>query len=258
MKLEAGKTVIGLAFVTDEDKLNSTDFTVYYGNALEPMINNRVLHLKERDYRAMLKAFLDGKQLDQNVFWIEEGGREYDIPTEKEVRAASLEMLNREAQMLKSLGQDQQQKETDNDSVTYVPGSIQASNPELEKKVDALIDEMELKNNTRYRRFKIATIALAVVSVLSLAASGYMFYRMKQGIVPEGMTQISINGTTYDVPLADINVEDGESKILLYGFTTSKKEGKIEQSAVPLGEFKLELPKNGAGTAEPRWVPVEE
>ena len=103
MKLEAGKTVIGLAFVTDEDKLNSTDFTVYYGNALEPMINNRVLHLKERDYRAMLKAFLDGKQLDQNVFWIEEGGREYDIPTEKEVRAASLEMLNREAQMLKSL-----------------------------------------------------------------------------------------------------------------------------------------------------------
>ncbi|MBR3251830.1 MAG: hypothetical protein IKF80_08975, partial [Erysipelotrichaceae bacterium] len=150
MKLEAGKTVIGLAFVTDEDKLNSTDFTVYYGNALEPMINNRVLHLKERDYRAMLKAFLDGKQLDQNVFWIEEGGREYDIPTEKEVRAASLEMLNREAQMLKSLGQDQQQKETDNDSVTYVPGSIQASNPELEKKVDSLIGEIENRNNVRY------------------------------------------------------------------------------------------------------------
>ena len=257
MKLEPGKTVIGLAFVTDEDKLNSTDFTVYYGNALEPMINNRVLHLKDKDYRAMLKAFLDGKQLDQNVFWIEEGGREYDIPTEKEVRAASLEMLNREAQMLKSLEQDRQQEETDGDNVTYAPESIQASNPELEKKVDALIGEMELKNNTRYRRFKIATIALAVVAVLSLAATGYMFYRMKQGIVPEGMTQISINGTTYDVPLADINVEDGESKILIYGFTTSKKDGQLSQSAVPLGEFKLELPQDSKKKTEPRWVPIE-
>lgn len=257
MKLEAGKTVIGLAFVTDEDKLNSTDFTVYYGNALEPMINNRVLHLKDKDYRAMLKAFLDGKQLDQNVFWIEEGGREYDIPTEKEVRAASLEMLNREAQMLKSLEQDPQTEETGKDSATYVPESIQASNPELEKKVDALIGEMELKNNTRHRRFKIATIASAVVAVLSLAATGYMFYRMKQEIVPEGMTQISINGTTYDVPLADINVEDGESKILIYGFTTSKKDGQLLQSAVPLGEFRLELPQDSKEKKEPRWVPIE-
>jgi hypothetical protein len=258
MKLEPGKTVIGLAFVTDEDKLNSTDFTVYYGNALEPMINNRVLHLKDKDYRAMLKAFLDGKQLDQNVFWIEEGGREYDIPTEKEVRAASLEMLNREAQMLKSLEQDQQQEETDKDSVTYVPESIQASNPELEKKVDSLIGEIENRNNVRYRRFKIANIALAAVTVLSLAATGYMFYRMKQGIVPEGMTQISINGTTYDVPLADINVEDGESKILIYGFTTSKKDGQVTQSAVPLGEFKVELPEDSKEKTEPRWVPVEQ
>ena len=257
MKLEAGKTVIGLAFVTDEDKLNSTDFTVYYGNALEPMINNRVLHLKEKDYRAMLKAFLDGKQLDQNVFWIEEGGREYDIPSEKEVRAASLEILNREAMMLRSLDQDQQ-NETDEDAVVYAPENIQASNPELEKKVDSLIGELENRNNARYRRMKIASIMLSAVTVLSLAATGYMFYRMTNGIVPEGKTQISINGTTYDVPLADISLEDGESKILLYGFTTSKKEGKIEQSAVPLGEFKLELPKNGAGTAEPRWVPVEE
>lgn len=249
--------MIGLAFVTDEDKLNSTDFTVYYGNALEPMINNRVLHLKDKDYRAMLKAFLDGKQLDQNVFWIEEGGREYDIPTEKEVRAASLEILNREAMMLRSLDQDQQ-KETNGDAATYAPESIQASNPELEKKVDSLIGEIENRNNARYRRFKIANIALAAVTVLSLAATGYMFYRMKQGIVPEGMTQISINGTTYDVPLADINVEDGESKILIYGFTTSKKDGQVTQSAVPLGEFKVELPEDSKEKTEPRWVPVEQ
>ena len=85
-----------------------------------------------------------------------------------------------------------------------------------------------------------------------------MFYRMKQGIVPEGMTQISINGTTYDVPLADINVEDGESKILIYGFTTSKKDGQVTQSAVPLGEFKVELPEDSKEKTEPRWVPVEQ
>ena len=153
---------------------------------------------------------------------------------------------------------DQQQEETGKDSVTYAPESIQASNPELEKKVDSLIGELENRNNVRYRRFKIANIALAVVTVLSLAATGYMFYRMKQGIVPEGMTQISINGTTYDVPLADINVEDGESKILVYGFTTSKKDGQLSQSAVPLGEFKLELPQDNNEKQEPRWVPVGE
>ena len=258
MKLEAGKTVIGLAFVTDEDKLNSTDFTVYYGNALEPMINNRVLHLKDKDYRAMLKAFLDGKQLDQNVFWIEEGGREYDIPSEKEVRAASLEMLNREAQMLKSLEQDQQQEETDKDSAAYAPESIHSSNPELERKVDSLIEKIESRNNVRYHRVKITSIVLSVVTVLCLITSGYMFYRMKQGIVPEGKTQISINGKTYDVPLADINVEDGESKILIYGFTTSKKDGQLSQSAVPLGEFRLELPQSVKEETEPKWVPVEE
>ena len=257
MKLEAGKTVIGLAFVTDEDKLNSTDFTVYYGNALEPMINNRVLHLKDKDYRAMLKAFLDGKQLDQNVFWIEEGGREYEIPSEKEVRAASLEILNREAQMLKSLDQDQQE-ETDKTDATYVPESIQALSPELERKVDSLIEEIESRNNVRYHRVKITSIVLSVVTVLCLITSGYMFYRMKQGIVPEGKTQISINGKTYDVPLADINVEDGESKILIYGFTTSKKDGQLSQSAVPLGEFRLELPQSVKEETEPKWVPVEE
>ena len=149
-------------------------------------------------------------------------------------------------------------KETDKVSATYLLESIQASNPELEKKVDSLIGEIENRNNVRYRRFKIVSISLAAVAVLSLAATGYMFYRMKQGIVPEGMTQISINGTTYDVPLADINVEDGESKILIYGFTTSKKDGQLSQSAVPLGEFKLELPQDNNEKQEPRWVPVGE
>ena len=74
MKLEPGKTVIGLAFVTDEDKLNSTDFTVYYGNALEPMINNRVLHLKDKDYNPVVPVapgeehWLLDTSLDE-VYW---------------------------------------------------------------------------------------------------------------------------------------------------------------------------------------------
>jgi len=99
MKLEPGKTKIGTALLKDEETQIITEFTVFYGNVLSPVINREVVHLPKEEYNKMLEAFLNEEQLPEEQFTIEPGGGEYDIPTRREVLLATIEMLNIEKQI---------------------------------------------------------------------------------------------------------------------------------------------------------------
>ncbi len=96
-KLETGKTEIGKVVAKDQDGM-IRDFVIYYGNAASPLVDGSVMHLKENRYQEMLKAFLES-----------EDGREYEAPTEEEIRQATIEMLNRETKA-KQYQEEQERK----------------------------------------------------------------------------------------------------------------------------------------------------
>jgi len=96
-KLETGKTEIGKVVAKDQDGM-IRDFVIYYGNAASPLVDGNVMHLKENRYQEMLKAFLES-----------EDGREYEAPSEEEIRQATIEMLNRETKA-KQYQEEQERK----------------------------------------------------------------------------------------------------------------------------------------------------
>ena len=52
--------------------------------------------------------------------------------------------------------------------------------------------------------------------------------------------QININGETYEIPMAKVDVNSGETKIIIYGISTTNRNGQITNKAIPLGEFYLD------------------
>ena len=72
MKPVAGETKIAQLFLYDEKSRQTLDCTLYYGNVLEPVINGRVMHLKdETQYERILTAFFNEEQLDDELISIE-------------------------------------------------------------------------------------------------------------------------------------------------------------------------------------------
>lgn len=110
MQLEPGKTILGKTYLQDEASKEIMEFTVYYGNALSPLVNNKVMHMPDETYKKMLEAFLNEDDSDSNEFIIEKGGFGYEIPTQREVRNASIEMINREQRAQKQLEKEHQEK----------------------------------------------------------------------------------------------------------------------------------------------------
>ena len=48
-----------------------------------------------------------------------------------------------------------------------------------------------------------------------------------------------INEEEYTIPLKDIELEEGETKIIIYGITTKAENGQIQNTAMPLGEYRI-------------------
>ena len=51
--------------------------------------------------------------------------------------------------------------------------------------------------------------------------------------------EIMINEEEYTIPLKDIELEEGETKIIIYGITTKAENGQIQNTAMPLGEYRI-------------------
>lgn len=74
-QLEPLKTVI--ANINSDFGGVNRKFTVYYGNACEPLINGEMLHLKEEDYIELLTRFLSNEDC------------EYQIPSKSDIQEIS-------------------------------------------------------------------------------------------------------------------------------------------------------------------------
>ncbi len=255
MKLVPGQTIIGRAFLIDDSTGMIDDYTVYYGNALQPVVNNQIMHLEPNDYKTMLTAFLDEDTDVDEKFIIEPGGSQYDIPTEIEVKQATVEMLNREKailnQMKKENGEqaDETSEETGDISDTNEDSDISNVDTEQSKAVPPIskdlatqLEELSIQlgivQDKRVKTSRIISIVTSLLAVIALALAGYMYYRQTT-ITPPDAVKISINGKSYLTPIAKIDVQPGEEKILIYGFITTNENGEITHKGVPLGEFDL-------------------
>ena len=264
LKLEPGKTVIGTVNLEDDEGI-IREFTVYYGNALEPIINGILGKMDDADYEKLLGAFLKEEEIDDETIEVAEGGGQYDIPTKAEVRKARIEIRNKYKTILNQMEKERQDKieerNTNSNEITVgeVEEALQEQDTEVEQpqeneeetnaesvsidkslneKLEEFLIQNEFKNDRRFKTYKILAIVMTAVSLLALGLCGYMYYMM-HNTTPEGKTQITINYQVFEVPLANIEVESGNQKLIIYGFTTTNTDGVISQQAIPLGEFDI-------------------
>lgn len=115
----------------------------------------------------------------------------------------------------------------------------------LEEKLAIEQKERQAKENKMsrddktIRKLKWFLIASMVLLIASMIGNAWLFLNRNQSS-NLSYGQLSINGEVYEIPLANVDVKDGESRIIIYGISSTNTDGKISNSVLPLGEFKLE------------------
>lgn len=260
-ELIPGETQIGAVTSKDKDGL-IRDFQIYYGNVAAPIIDGEVLHLKEERYQEMLKEFL-----------LSDIGQEYEEPTEEEIKAASIEMLNRETKAKAYREKMQQEvqnkaeentdaKETDQNSETFMHDSSgehddpseMSDHTETDDELAGPVFRTDIDPEPEPKEFNIKALLACFLIVLLFAGNIFQYLVLTGTLdIPFGgqmqteekntqMAELAINGKTYTVPLQDMTVADGEGKITIYGITTYSENGEVHSSAMPLGEFRIDPP----------------
>ena len=265
-KLEAGITKIGETCITDKNGVlyqcepGKYDFNILYGNILTPFINGEIFHLPPDIYVSRLYDYLNTDE-----------GRQYEMPSKEEIRNASLEMIRRE-QALKS---DLQKKakensEIQNEAIIQQEPVKDVKEEESEVKYDEPAPEPQNdvsaafsgeqvykfiqadrlneqitdlnKDNNELKviihKNRITRRIIVFVLLLSMAVNGFLGYRYITGkLHGVNYAEMNISGIKYEVPVANVEVAEGQKKILIYGFTVTNENGQIRNVAVPLGEF---------------------
>jgi hypothetical protein len=131
MKLEAGKTAIGTDIRKDAND-NISEYTVYYGNILLPALEDRFGHLPQDQYDEMLKTFLRSKE-----------GQKYDLPTKAEVKQASIDMWNRELQIIKEYKEKQeaQKRKEEQEKQAAIQEQLRIAKQEEQKRAAQRADQ---------------------------------------------------------------------------------------------------------------------
>lgn len=275
LELEAGKTVLGTAKLLDPSNGVPLDFTVYYGNALSPIIDGNVVHLPPDDYLAMLDAFLNDEQLDPKNFpgyYVEKGG-EYEIPTKKQVEDAIAEMVRRERIAKQNIARQEQEK-TNQKLEEYKKSKeeLENSKPEEEDEAkesdaskDAPIVQDEMKDDEedekkakflkrqeeKFENFRarksdnyvvdtkkenMSTLVIALLSVLIVLLLVAAGYLFY--LVKESERQSKILEPTSNNPVTEIQLGDSDKKVIIYSVTVStNQEGGVDQSTDLIGIF---------------------
>ena len=97
-------------------------------------------------------------------------------------------------------------------------------------------DNNELKVQAHKR--KISVTVIVILLIMSLLMNGIMLHRyITDKLHGVDYAEMNINGIKYEVPVANVEVADGQKKIMIYGFTVTNENGKLKNVAVPLGEF---------------------
>ena len=276
-KLLVGETVLAKTFRTDKDNIIHS-LEVRYGNVLYPPVNGQIVHIEtDEEYKEILRNFLDDHQPEDVDYQIMHDGSLYEIPSEEDVDKATIEMLNREQRAKNKIKKKEEEtkskelklseiqneiakaeQEETTDAQVELPmeqpqqpqvAPVMLNTQELESKLSSRFDTLEqiieqndaehqiLARQLRFR--KILSLVLGGLLLLSLAGLARMYY-LRNKPVDATYTLININGIDYQVPLANVEVEDGQKKILIYGFTSTMENGEVKHEAIPLGEFYMD------------------
>lgn len=167
-KLEPGKTIIGKI----DGKVEGVyrNFTVYYGNVVDPVINGKMYHLPEPDYMSLLKEFLQSND-----------GQQYQVPTVSEVKQAVKELINQEEQIRSA--QDEKraklQKELEEreavkkEQAQEEERKLRLKEIQVQEEANALkkIEVKTLKN-----RNKLLLIISIIMAIINIAVLGITLY----------------------------------------------------------------------------------
>lgn len=80
----------------------------------------------------------------------------------------------------------------------------------------------------------ITFIFLTVVSIGALVFLGTNFYKL----MAHGAAEVRVNGEEYQIPLTvDVELEEGESKLYMFGVSFTNIDGQVLQTVVPFGQL---------------------
>lgn len=238
-QLEAGKTKIARLFLDDQESNQTIECDLYYGNVIDPVINGKVMHIKDWDeYKRILAAFFNEEQVDDDLIIIEDGGSQYEIPSEWDLIRSGFEMTNKERAIQGALEKEMLDEDEEGEHDKRTVEHVYSADDDTIAKINEAIDRIP-GNDRKLRRMRVFTIMMTILSLAAIAAAGWIYYQSTL-VVPVDKTYIKINGVTYEVPLANVTVEEGREKILIYGFSVTNKDGEISYDALPLGEYDLD------------------
>ena len=88
------------------------------------------------------------------------------------------------------------------------------------------------------KKMKWVLILSMLLLLISVLANVFLFTK-SANYYNQNVGQLNINGEVYEIPLAKVDLKDGETRIIVYGISSTNKSGKIENHTIPLGEFQL-------------------
>ena len=244
-KLIPGKTVIGHIEAKNGDMIQT--FEIRYGNVANPPINGKLMHLEAQTYRDLLDDFLD------SAF-----GQEFEKPTEEEIRQAAIVVNNMEAHLKRV----QEEKKKEEEAVNNQPEpSSETENSASEPIQNDTEDPVEPEENNEEKPEKrglfqkknkkekpekkqsgssnpIVLILLSMALLLSLGLNAFQIMTAKNS-EPVSTAMLDMNGNKYEIPISSIPLEEGESRLMIYGITTKKENGKLSSEVIALGEYPI-------------------
>ena len=245
-KLEPGKTIIG-TFPTKDESGIIHKYTVYYGNIVSPPIDGKYKPIKKERYMKMLKDFLES-----------DDGLDYEIPTDEEIEDANIQMENRRTLLLAHKEQEEkeqralmrtQQLQDFSEDIEDVDESESAFEEEKKPGLIGKLKNMRNKPQSEPEEAKpLSKNALEApysimltLLIISLLLNAFLIY---QGLNMQSQrARLNINQETYEIPVTDLNLREGQTKVRLYGITTTIKNGEEVNVAIPLGEMNLDVSK---------------
>ena len=220
-RLQAGITAIGE--INGKDNRNMIQkFTILYGNVADPIVDGKIMHLREDLYKDMLNKFLESEE-----------GKKYQIPSDDEVEQAIIDMRNREEEVKqKEAEQVAQQEKTE--ELTVFEEQPQEAQPQIPFEMDK---EVVVTQPPKKNKFVIGVLSgLLALSLVSNAVQ--LFSKTLSG----KEVTLTVDEESYKIPVEDLKVEDGESKIIIYGIGRTSDGTNVSTKVIPLGQFDLNKP----------------
>lgn len=251
------------------------DFNILYGNILTPFVNGEILHLPPDYYKTKLYDFLNTEEGQKYDMPTEEEIRNASAEMLRREQAFKKDMLKKAEQKTPevtanaedvalstpdtkqtAISKDiedghgparnvhQESKMSEEITVQNIPSAFTSDQVYKFIQADRLneqIAELNKDNNelkVQAHKRKISVTVIAILLIMSLLVNGIMLHRyITDKLHGVDYAEMNINGIKYEVPIANVEVADGQKKIMIYGFTVTNENGKLKNVAVPLGEF---------------------